>query len=345
MFLRKIFLICGIFILLFLFMPLSCTRTKTKESVETNISEQSNSKSPLSDLDFDIVEEYKWYDSVNPETSLSITIEKDLNPDFIGIERYRNLEKLWIILPETSDVDFSPLRSLPKLKNIEIGGWTITKLPDLSGIPSLTILFIDCTSLTNLNGLEKIPQLEFLSVTETFKQLTDTSALRYLKKLKKLMFWGGYYIINLNDFKNLPELEDIYIANCGKTDLTGVGQLNRLNKLELMTRVSEETGKRGVIKNIEEIGRIKGLKKLLLDDLLTSVEFLSNNTELEYLELISGKDRDDYTRTLLPLDIAPLGNLKKLKHLTIRGFELNNKQIIDKLPELIVFKTDLYDNE
>jgi internalin A len=342
---KKLLLICGIFILLSLFLPLSCIRMKTKESVETNISEQSNSNNPLSYLDFDIVEKYRQYDSVNPETSLSITIGKNRGPGFFGIERYRNLEKLWIILPETSDVDFSPLRSLPKLKNIEIRGWTITKLPDLSGIPSLTILFIDCTSLTNLNGLEKIPQLEYLSVTETFEPLTDTSALRYLKKLRKLIFWGGYYIINFNDLKDLKELEDVYIANCGELDLTGIGYLSKLKKLELMTRVSEETGKRGIIKNIEEIGRIKGLKELLIDDLLTSVEFLSNNTSLEYLELISGKDRNDYTKTLLPLDIAPLGNLKKLKRLTIRGSELKNKHVIDKLPELEVFNDALYDSE
>jgi hypothetical protein len=354
---KKLLLICGIFIILLLSMPLSCNRMKAKEGVETDSNGQSASKSPVydnndfnppSNQNYAIIGGYNTRHTLSQastQTFLLISIEKDEHADLTGIEQYKNLEKLMIYLNETSDVDFSPLKSLPKLENIDILGRTLTKLPDLSGIPSLTVLFLNYTSLTSLNGLEKIPQLEFLIINDGFKPITDTSALRYLKKLKKLYIYSGSYTINFNDLKDLSELEEIYLADCEELDLSGIGQLSKLKKLELMTNVSEKTGKRGVIKNIEEIGRIKGLNELLLDDLLTSVEFLANNTELEYLELVSGKDRDDYYDTRLPLDIAPLGKLKKLKRLTIRGFELKNKQVIDKLPELEVFNNALFDLE
>jgi Leucine-rich repeat (LRR) protein len=293
-------------------------------------------------------DEYANLDGIEQLTnlnSLDIAITEISDVDFSPLRQLKNLTSFGIVLVKTNDLDFSPLKSLSNLRKVEIAGLAFTELPDLSGIPSLSRLFIDHTSLTSLKGLEKIPQLEYLHVTEAYEPVTDTSALRYLKKLKGLIFWGGSYAINFNDFKDLPELEYIYIANFGKMDLTGIGRLSQVKKLELMISISEKTGEWGAFRNIEEIGRMTGLKQLLLDELITSVEFLANNTELERLELIAGKDRVDYSKNFLPLDIAPLGNLKKLKRLTIRGFELKNKHVIDSLPELKYFNENLFDLE
>jgi len=344
-------------LILLLSLPFSCTKIKAKKGdypatsdLETNITEQSPSLVNLpEDIGFvAFIGGFSTRHSLlraSTETQLSISIEKDKHANLSGIEQYINLERFTIYLHETSDVDFTPLKSLSKLEIIEIHGWTLTELSDLSGIPSFSCLFIDSTSLTNLNGLEKIPQLEYLEVSHTFKPITDTSALHYLKRLKELRFRNGSYIIDFNNLKDLPDLEIIYLSDCEELDLTGIDQLKHLKKFDLITKVSKEMGKRSVIKNIEEIGRVTSLKELYIDDLLTSVEFLSNNTSLEYLELISGKDRDDYTKTLLPLDILPLVNLKKLKYLTIRGFEIKNEQVIKNLPELEVFNNALYDLE
>jgi len=276
----------------------------------------------------------------------NIVITEIGDVDFSPLKQLENLTYFGITMAKTIDIDLSPLKSLPNLRRIQISGWAFTELPDLSGITAPSRLTIDHTSLTSLNGLERIPQLEFLSVNESFKPITDTSALRYLKKLKEIRFYDGYYAIDFNDLKDLPELEEIYITNFGELDLTGIGRLSQVKKLELMTPISEETGERGALRNIEEIGRMAGLKELVLDDTVASVEFLANNTGLERLELISGMNREDYfTGAFLPLDIAPLGNLKKLKRLTIRGFDLKNKQVIDSLPELEVFNDALYDSE
>jgi hypothetical protein len=83
-----------------------------------------------------------------------------------------------------------------------------------------------------------------------------------------------------------------------------------------------------------------------LGELLTSVDFLGNNINLEHLELVAGRRLPDYfTRAPLPLDVAPLGNLKKLKYLAIRGFELINAHVLDTLPELETINRALWDAE
>jgi hypothetical protein len=337
------------FFLVFLplfFLSLSCTQTKTKEnSTETIVTGLSSGYTPPVE-DYAIVGGFKTGHTLSrarTEEYLLISIEKDEHADFTGIQRYKNLRSLSIYLWETSDVDFSPLKSLSTLRSMDLAGRALTELPDLSDIPHLSYLYINCTSLLNLNGLEKIPQLEILSVTEGFELITDTSALRYLKKLKNLIFWDISLTIDFNNLKDLPELENIYFANCGKLDLTGIGQLSQVTELYLMTEVSEKTGERSVFRNIEEIGRMKGLKELYLEDVITSVEFLANNAEMETLELVEGNR--EYTKKLPLLDIAPLGNLKKLKRLAIRGFELQNTHVIDNLPELEVFDTAKFVSE
>jgi hypothetical protein len=149
--------------------------------------------------------------------------------------------------------------------------------------------------------------------------------------------------IDFNALKDLPELEEIYLCDCGELDLSGAGQLSQLKNLHLEIRGSRETGSQSVFRNIEEIGGMTGLKVLTIDDVITSVNFLANNINLEYLELRAGMDRRGYYgEPLIPLDVAPLGNLKKLKRLTIRGFDLRNAHVLDTLPELRWVDRDLY---
>jgi hypothetical protein len=111
----------------------------------------------------------------------------------------------------------------------------------------------------------------------------------------------------------------------------------------LIIVVSEETGQQGVFRNIEEIGAMTGLKELHLDELIGSVEFLANNVNLERLELLAGRHLPGYSRVApLPLDVSPLGNLRNLKYLALRGFELINAHVLDTLPKLETFSTYLY---
>jgi hypothetical protein len=339
-----------IILIILIFLLPSCKQTKVKEGGHSvqNISETANIEPSANTTPVDnyvIIGGYRTNNRlsrVNGETEVSIDISKNESADLSGIEQYVNLERLRLSLPETSDIDFSPLRSLSKLWHIYIGGPALTEIPDLGGIPSLVSLELSANSLTSLNGLEKVPQLEELHITNARIPVTDMSALRYLKKLQTLYIWGGSYNIDFNALKDLPELEDIYLCDCGELDLSGAGQLSRLKRLLLEIRVSPETGNQSVFRNIREIGGMTGLQDLSINEVITSVNFLTNNVNLENLELIAGWDRWDYGKPPIPLDVAPLSNLKKLKSLTIRGFELKNTHVLDTLPELEWVDRDLY---
>jgi Leucine-rich repeat (LRR) protein len=336
-----------------IFLLLSCTQSKTKDnhSIQnipeiTNTEQASVNNSPVDQPI--IIGGYKTGYTLltRPASSYSIIISHARCADFSGIEQIADMERLRISLPETSDIDFSPLKALSQLRYIRISGLALTKIPDLSGIPSLTMLELNNNRLTSLIGLERLPQLNWLHISEAHVPVTDTTALRYLKKLQELYIFDGSYNIDFNNFGEMLELDFMYLANCGELDLSGIGQLAQLKKLELIIAISEETGKQSVFKNIEEIGRITGLKELHLDELITSIEFLANNVNLERLELVAGRHLPDYFKKApLPLNIAPLGNLKKLKYLAIRGFDLKNAHVLETLPELETLDTDLYKGE
>ena len=277
------------------------------------------------------------------ETIVFIIISENEAADFSGIEQFQNTKSLFISLLDTRHVDFSPLRSLPNLQFVKIGGRGLTKIPDLSDIPSLVGLELRFGRLTNLNGIEKIKSLENLDIYGNRERITDISAMRYLKKLKHLNFLNGFYNIDFSVLGYLPELAELSINAYGEFDLIGINQLKTLRRLELISNISKDIKDvRNEYKNIEEIGKITGLKELYLDESITSVEFLAGNVNLEELHLIADEERDDYYSVRLPLDVKPLSNLVNLKHLAIRGFELENAEVIESLPKLERFYTELY---
>jgi hypothetical protein len=279
-------------------------------------------------------------------TYIPITIGESRSSDLSGIEQLQNIRRLSITLMDTRDVDFVPLRSLSNLEFLEIGGRGLTTIPDLSDIPSLTIIELYFGRLTNLKGIEKITSLEHLLISDNYEPVTDISALRYSKKMKSLTFCRGFYNVDFSVLSYLPELEELSIYAYGEFDLIGINQLKTLRRLELISNISKDIKDvRNEYKNIEEIGKMIGLKELYLDESITSVEFLAGNVNLEELHLIADQERDDYYSVRLPLDVKPLSNLVNLKYLAIRGFELENVDTVRKLPNLEVFDTALYESE
>jgi hypothetical protein len=341
---------------LLLCVVLSCTQTKAKEGNEPvqNISEATNiqplpvNAAPVDD--YVIIGGFKTtYKLSRSVGTYDIMISEDESMDLSGIEQLVDVGGLRLYLWGKDNIDFSPLKSLSKLVALSIWGYTLTGIPDLSGITSLVSLKLDNNSLISMNGLERVPQLRKLYIQDACIPVLDTSALRYLQNLQEFYIYNSSVNIDFSNLSNSPDLLEIYFSNCGELDLTGIGQLNQLKKLRLEIGVSEETGKQSVFRNIEEIGRMTGLTELYLDEVITSVDFLANNVNLERLELVAGKERLPgaiyYTGAPLPLDVAPLGNLKNLKYLAIRGFELINAHVLASLPELKTLDTKLFSGD
>jgi Leucine-rich repeat (LRR) protein len=340
--------VVGIFFLTISLLP-SCAKMKASENqpLENVIEPAGNDLVLVNNMPNDrhiIIGGYAYNKSSGTE-DITISIEKNKSADFTGIEKLKNLKRLRINLWEKVDIDFSPLKSLPNLEYVYLYLGVNEELPDLGGIPSLAYLEIFHSGLKNLDGIEKITQLENLLIRVPREPLTDMSALRHLKKLKIINLQNGSYNVDFSVLGDLPELEELYIANVA-VDLSGISRLKSLRELSLISNVNREMGERIVYKNIEEIGSLTNLKILYLDETITSIEFLAGNVNLEELTLVADQEREGYWKNInLPLDIAPLGNLKKLKRLTIRGFDLKNKHVIDSLPELKYFNENLFDLE
>jgi hypothetical protein len=228
-------------------------------------------------------------------------------------------------LIDQRDVDFSPISQLQHLSSVRLAGWDFIEIPDFSANPSIKHLEISFGSLTSLDGIETMPSLEYLQIYENREHLSDISALRHLQNLRYLQITNGSADLDFSVLKDLPELQKLYSG--GKIDLRGISQLKSLQNLYLW-------GSEGSLTNIEEIGKMTWLKELSLNDRITSVEFLANNTNLEDLQLIADKEREDFWEVSLPLDVAPLQNLTNLRELDFRGFDLINDEKLYELPSL-----------
>jgi Leucine-rich repeat (LRR) protein len=268
-----------------------------------------------------------------------VTIGEGYSADFSGIEIMPNLTELSIVLRDTRYVDFSPVRTLSKLEKVRLGGWGVTAIPDLGGLPLLTYLVITYASISSLDGIEKIPSLEWLAVGNNHEYLADISALRHLKNLRRLNLHsevgGGIDFLSIGD---MPSLKDLDIYTVG-TDLAGISQLKSLEKLYVGMSNLDNTSHKSLYKNLEEIGKMTWLRELEINDAITSIEFLANNVNLEELRLNAGRDRKDFWSVLLPLDVSPLRNLPNLKYLAIRGFEPKNLEALDRLLPNLDFVT------
>jgi len=291
-----------------------------------------------------IIGGYRIRNTIPTDTEYFITIGENYSSDFSGIERLQNTKRLNIsLLLDSKNIDFSPLKTLPNLECVDIGGWGLAEVPDLGDIPTLVQLELDSGNLTSLKGIEKIPSLKWLEIINNRVPLTDISAIRYLRKLKFLIFSNKFYRdFDFSVFEDLPDFKELWLGGGAEIDLTGIGRLKSIESLRLGSNIPD---RRSVYRNIEEISKLTSLKELYLDESIISVEFLAGNVNIENLTLIADRERDDYWIVKLPLDVKPLSNLTKLKHLVIRGFELENAGILETLPELESLDTCIYERE
>jgi Leucine-rich repeat (LRR) protein len=276
---------------------------------------------------------------------ITIGEDEDTSADFSGITYFQDhdITDIYIsLLLDAGEIDFSPLSHLQHLSWVKLGGWGVTVIPDFSASPLIKHLEIRRGSLTSLDGIEAMPSLEYLEIQENREHLSDISALRYLKNLRAIRCYTGAITLNFSVLKELPNLRELYFSTSLEIDLTGIDQLRSLEILSLESNILHEIDIPCVYINIEAIGKMTWLKELYLDESITSVAFLANNTNLENLKLMADRERKDYYKVSLPLDVSPLKNLTNLKVLVLDGFNLQNAEGLDQLPNLGYLSTGGY---
>ena len=210
---------------------------------------------------------------------IAIGEDEDTSADFSGITYFQDhdITDIYIsLLLDAEEIDFSPLSHLQHLSWVKLGGWGVTVIPDFRASPSIKHLEIWHGSLTSLDGIEKMPSLEYLEISNNRVHLADMSALRYLANLRSLNIYAGFYNIDFSVLKDLPSLTELCLQDIGEINLLDVAELASLEKLSLY---SDE------------------------------VSFPS-------------------------LDVSPLSRLTNLQELRIIGFEIENIESLDALPNL-----------
>jgi hypothetical protein len=228
---------------------------------------------------------------------------------------------------DINGIDFSPLKSLKKLKEIKIAYLILNEIPDLSGIPSLESVNILRCKILSLNGIEKANQIKKLKFT-FFKGFSDDfSVLSALTKLEELTFYYEYggeemenYTFHVSDLSGITGLKHLFLGHFSNVDFNGTKNLSRLEYLGLSRDVN--------IINIQELAWLTNLQtisKLTIPAHVTSLSFLTPLTNLTDLFLYGNENT---------IDIELIKNMKKLNQLMLANFTIINFQILDTLPEL-----------
>ena len=338
------------------FLVSACDEKKPIENTEDVAKKTENEQMAISvesgtSITENIQNKYFYFDDSDRrieriDSYINIIIRKNGLADFSFLSNLLGVERLGLnIDPDIGNFDFYPLMSMTDLEFLTLKGNGVTSLSALENLSSLRRIKLNSTNLKSLYGVESLLKLEDISIWLNQQHLSDISSLSSLPNLENIAFLVGSYNIDFSILKELPHLKSLTISSSGEVDLCGISQLRRLAILKLESNIAEETDIRSYYKGIEEIGKMSSLTDLFLDESITDIGFLANNINLERLELRADQEREDFWEVSLPLDVSPLKNLTNLKRLAIRGFDLQNAEGLDQLPNLEFYSTARYDLE
>ncbi|PKL92256.1 MAG: hypothetical protein CVV21_05750 [Candidatus Goldiibacteriota bacterium HGW-Goldbacteria-1] len=194
---------------------------------------------------------------------------------------------------------------------------------DLTGITYLTLS--DAT-ITNMSGIEYLVNLQNLYMTNAaiadYGWLTAMAKLQYIKGsgsnlkdmtllsgltlLRKIDMSGSTGLTGLTSLKDCPALTELYLSNCGLTDISFVTQLINLNVLDLylnpITNVPPLSGLTSLYNlNLSRTGisDISGLSGLNLSTLslsgnnITDISAIAGMTGMLTINLIDNPNLSD----------------------------------------------------
>ena len=223
--------------------------------------------------------------------------------------------------------DLSPLadlKSLVVLGLASVGGKLPNRPPPdlspLSGLTSLTWLYLDSNKLRDLSPLEGLKSLRHLSLQANY--ISDLSPLGGLTSLKGLDLYGNQPLSDLSPLSSLRSLEWMQLGNCG-TQLRDVSPL-----ASLTSAVSLWLPGNGIV-DPSPFADLTYLRDLNLGgNHISDVSSLAGLTSLTSLKLWNSRISD----------VSPLLHNTGLGEgdvLDLRGNPLNKTSIDTVIPQLI----------
>ena len=194
---------------------------------------------------------------------------------FLGKYGIVDLNKRYVI-------DLTPLKSLKKLKNIQMSMVPVKDIKPLSGLVQLKELHINNIELTDIQPVRGLTNLESLILYGT--KIKNIDVIKGLTKLKNLSLNG----MGISDIKAVENLTNLRSLAFGYTEVSDLEPLRKLKKLESLSIMSTK------VLDLKPIEGLTELQQLWINStLISDIEPIKSLTKLQTLYMPGCKNITD----------------------------------------------------
>ncbi|SCA98397.1 Uncharacterized protein BWINRA5_01799 [Bacillus mycoides] len=230
--------------------------------------------------------------------SLTVANAKITDPSFFA--NLKQLNHLALRGNEFSDV--TPLVKMENLEFLDLSNNKITNVAPLIEMKNVKSLYLSGNQIEDVTALAKMEQLDYLNLANN--KITDVAPLSALKNVTYLTL-AGNQIEDIKPLYSLP-LKDLVLTRNKVKDLSGIDQMNQLNKLFIgknqiedvtplakMTQLTELDLPNNELKEITPLSNLVNLQKLDLEaNYISDLSPVSKLNKLVYLSFVANEIRD-----------------------------------------------------
>ncbi|KMP75898.1 Uncharacterized protein BCZB5J_01287 [Bacillus cereus] len=230
--------------------------------------------------------------------SLTVANAKITDPSFFA--NLKQLNHLALRGNEFSDV--TPLVKMDNLASLDLSNNKITNVAPLIEMKNVKSLYLSGNQIEDVTALAKMEQLDYLNLANN--KITNVAPLSALKNVTYLTL-AGNQIEDIKPLYSLP-LKDLVLTRNKVKDLSGIDQMNQLNKLFIgknqiedvtplakMTQLTELDLPNNELKDITPLSNLVNLQKLDLEaNYISDLSPVSKLNKLVYLSFVANEIRD-----------------------------------------------------
>ncbi|PGS24549.1 NEAT domain-containing leucine-rich repeat protein [Bacillus cereus] len=230
--------------------------------------------------------------------SLTVANAKIKDPSFFA--NLKQLNHLALRGNEFSDV--TPLVKMENLESLDLSNNKITNVAPLVEMKNVKSLYLSGNQIEDVTALSKMEQLDYLNLANN--KITNVAPLSALKNVTYLTL-AGNQIEDIKSLYSLP-LKDLVLTRNKVKDLSGIEQMNQLNKLFIgknkiedvtplakMTQLTELDLPNNELKDITPLSSLVNLQKLDLEaNYISDLSPVSKLNKLVYLSFVANEIRD-----------------------------------------------------
>ena len=242
-------------------------------------------------------------------------------------ERTQQVRDAIVATARVNSIDNVTAAHLAAITTLDIRQKSITSLKagDFNGLTSLTALYLDFNSISDISALDDLTSLTTLSLQNN--SISDISALDDLTSLTTLSLQNNS-ISDISTLDDLTSLTDLYLSSNSINDISALDDLTSLTTLSLdstsisdISALDDLTSLTVLYLSFNSISDISALDDLTeLRELALSFNSISDVSALEDLTSLT----DLYLRDNPILDYGPLHRLKTANPDVTIDIDLNN---------------------